>query len=159
MNIDAVHWPGHTRQFDLAMQHAPAFEGMRRNVLVFPVQYLVAREDGIAMVTGVVDAVLAIGKIGVHMTGQKFMLRLAGPVLEAAGALAVTALHFLQKHNIGTEQPQTIAQFMYRQPAIELRQALVDIVASDGKRTHARIIRSESGAAAVFTKRTRGNPS
>jgi hypothetical protein len=43
----------------------------------------------------------------------------------------VQPLYFLQKNNVRIEQPQTLAQFVHHHLAIELREALVDVVGRD----------------------------
>ena len=125
---------GHAGHLDFAMQHAAALEGVGGNVLVFPRQDLVARQDGVAVVAGVVDAVLAVGEVGVDMAREELGLRPARPVLKAAGAQAVAALHFLQEHDVGAQGAEAVAQFVHGQAPVELRQAFVDVVTGNVQR-------------------------
>ena len=134
MHVDAVHRHGDAGHLDLAMQHAAALERMGGDVLVLPGENLVARQDGIAVVAGVVDTVLAIGEIGIDLAGQEFMLGPVGPVLETAGTQSMTALHFLQKNDVGSQRAETVTQLMHRQAPVELRQALMDVVTGDMQR-------------------------
>jgi len=46
----------------------------------------------------------------------------------------VAALHFLQKHDVGSQRAEAVAQLVHRQALVELRQAFMDVVAGDVQR-------------------------
>src|SRR5574340_917108 len=76
-------------------------------------------------------AIRTKGEVGVDVPCQKLVLRLARPVLEAAGALAVAVLDFLQEDDVGAERGEALTHLVHGQAPVELRQALVDVVARD----------------------------
>jgi len=104
-----------------------ALEGVRGNVLVFPVENLVARQDGVA--------VWPCRRCSSCRRRSRYRHAPPGtraadarPVLEAAGAQAVAALHFLQEHDVGSQGAEAVSQLMHGQSPVELRQALVHVV-------------------------------
>jgi len=79
----------------------------------------------------VVDGVAAVGDVAPHLVGEEFVLRLVGPVIEARGVAAVLTLHLLQENDVRVEQAQVVAQLVDHHAAVELREALVDVVGGD----------------------------
>jgi hypothetical protein len=69
----------------------------------------------------VVNGVFTVGIIGPHGVGKKFVLRLIGPAGKSLRVTGMTALHFLQEHEIGVQHSQMLANFVYHQPALEKR--------------------------------------
>ena len=57
----------------------------------------------------------------VHGVGKKFVLRLIGPAGKSLRVTGMTALYFLQEHEIGVQHSQMLANFVYHQPALEKR--------------------------------------
>ncbi len=131
VHADAVQPLRHLRQLDLAVKHAATLQGMVRDVLVLGAQDRVAAEDGVAVVAVVVDGVAPVGEVRPHLVGEKFVLRLVGPVLETRGVAAVLPLHFLEEDDVRAEELQMIAQLVDHHAAVELRKALVDVVGGD----------------------------
>src|SRR3954447_8565416 len=67
---------------DFAMQHAAAFETMRRNITVVPANDGITAENRIAMVPLIVDRIFSVSKFRPYGMGQKLILRVARPVVE-----------------------------------------------------------------------------
>ena len=118
-------------RLDDAMQHAPAFGAANRNIVVFVVNDGKFGEQGVAVVSVVVHSVAPIGVLVPDFVGQKFVLRHLREVGNALRVGAVRAVHFLQKHQIGSHGPHRVAQLMQHKAPVESAEALVDV---DGER-------------------------
>lgn len=57
-------------------------------------------------------------------------------ISEASPVVCMLTLHLLQKHDVGVQLAQALAQFMHHHPLIEMGEALMDIVGSDSERLH-----------------------
>ena len=120
-------------QPDLAVEQAPALEGMRRDVLVL------VHDDGepgqhrVAVVTVPVDRVLAVRDLVPHRAGDEFVLRLDRPVDVPRRVPLVAADDFLQEEDVRIEADQSVAQLVNHHPPVELRESLVDVVGGDGE--------------------------
>lgn len=131
------------RQLDLAVQQAAALETVCRNIPVLALHDGEAAEDCVAVVSGLVYRILAIGTMRPHRTGDEFVLCLVGIVVVTLGMVAVFALHFLQEYDVGIQLAQSFAQPVHHDAAIEVREALVDVVGGDGQRAHVSRILAE----------------
>lgn len=118
------------RCLDLRVQDAAFFEAEMGDILVDRVDDWKSGEDGVAVVAVVVDDVFAIGRAP-DVTGQEFVLGIAGPVFVILGVFEVKSLYFLQKDNVGGEPIQLLFQLMNHHPPIELREPFVDVVGRD----------------------------
>ncbi len=110
------------------MQQAAPFKTQLRHILVVGMRDGEARQDGIAVVTVVIDDIAAISCRLPNVFGQKIVLRGLRPVLVPFGVPEMQALHFLQKNNIRPQYAQTLAQIMHSHVPIELRKTFVNIV-------------------------------
>src|SRR6476661_1613644 len=121
MHADAMqrHVPPRNRYF--AMQKPASLESMRRDILVVPARYGIARENGIAVMTMVVDRVAAVRKIAPYGISQELCLGLRRPVSMTRGIPVVSTLHLLQEDDVGAERAQTVPQLVNDQSPIEQR--------------------------------------
>ena len=86
------------------------------------------------MMSGVVNRIAPVREIRPPGFSNEFVLRLHGPIRETLRMVLVTALHLLQKQQIGIEQAQMMAHFVDDQPALEERQPFVNVVSRDVQR-------------------------
>ena len=101
---------------------------MRGNIHVIPPHNGVTAQDSVAVMSFIVHRIFSICEIRPDRVGQKLILRIAGPVLEARCVPLVLADHFLQKDDIRIERAQTVAQLMDHHPPVEMRETFVNIV-------------------------------
>ena len=93
VDADAMHRDVDPGQLNLAMQQPAALEAVRRDVLIGLAEDGMAAEDGIAMVTVVVDRIAAIGGLLPALLSQELMLRLRWPARMTPWMSEVQALH------------------------------------------------------------------
>jgi hypothetical protein len=133
VDIDAVHRLLPSVDLDLAMQQAPAFERMVRDVDVLPHRDRVAAHHRVAVVTVLVHGIHAVHAVAA-LVGEELVLAGHGPRDVAARIRVVLSLHFLQEGHVGLERLQAVADLVQHEAAIELRQPLVDVVRNDVER-------------------------
>lgn len=137
-------------QPDLAMEHAATFQSGLGDVFVFPGGDWVAGENGIAVMTIVVNRVASISESGPQRISQKFMLGHGRPARVPGGSSSRQPLNLLQEHDVPGEPVQALAQDMDGHP-MAARKALVDVVTDDAQSMHAATIR-----ATVAPRKARG---
>jgi len=113
------------------MQEAAPLAAVARDVLVLGAQDRIAAQDGVAVMAVVVDGIAAVGDVVPNLVGEEIVLRFVGPVVEARGVAAVLPQHLLQEDDVRVERAQTVAQLVDHHAAVELREALVDVVGGD----------------------------
>jgi hypothetical protein len=133
VHIDAMEAGTARSHLDLAMKHATTLELMRGDVLVLVRDDRESRQHGVAMMAVTVDDGFAVGDFLPDLVGDEFVLRLDRPVLVAVGVPLVDTLHFLQKHDVGIELAQLVAQLVNHHPPLEVRKAFVDVIGGDGE--------------------------
>ena len=97
------------------------------------------------MVTVIVDGVAAVHMLPV-LAGKKLVLRFGRAGGKAQRVAMIESLHFLQEHDIRIERAQPVAQLVDHHPAVEMRQALVDIERHHAQAGHHRAGSSKSSA-------------
>ena len=144
--------PGHAGDVDLAVEQSPTLEAMVGDVLVGARGDRKTAEDGVAVVTVVVDRIAAVGAVDPGAFGKKMVLRDGRPFRMALGVRQMHALDFLQEHEVGLETSQLIAQVVDHQATVELRKTLVDVIGADAQGRHRRalVVGSSSGLWVVF---------
>ena len=100
MDADAMNGCAEQGRFNLRVQDAALFKFEMRDILIVCMRNGKSRQDGVAVMAVVIDHVAAIGGRLPDVLGQKFVLRVGGPVLVLFGVDRVEALNFLQKHNV-----------------------------------------------------------
>ena len=163
MHAHAMQRTGPVRYGNLGMQQSTRFETMRRYVLIFPAQNRKPRQDRVAMITvavlciATVDVEIRLGTRAIPLLllllpqllfepvhfCQKLVLRPARPVAMTMRVPVVTARHFLQKHHIGIQGAQLVAQRVYHHPLVEDRQALVDVTGGNAQAGFLRMIHGQ----------------
>jgi hypothetical protein len=103
------------------------------NVLIGERQKAVAGEDGVTVVTVVVNRVAAVHVLPV-LAGEEGVLRIDRAAGEAHGKALVEPLHLLQEHHVGVERSKAVAQLVDHHAPVEVRQALVDVERDDPER-------------------------
>ena len=83
--------------------------------------HLVDSGAAFAVMATVVNGVFTVGIIGPHGVGKKFVLCLIRPAGKSLRVAGMTALHFLQEHEISVQRSQMLAHFVYHQSALEKR--------------------------------------
>ena len=83
------------------------------------------------MMTEIVHGILTVYTIGPLLIGKKFVLRRMGPMLPALGMAGMTALHFLQKNDVGIQSAQPRSQIMDHHALIKMRESFMYIIAGD----------------------------
>ena len=87
----------------------------------------------VAMVPLPINSVAAVGDLPPYGIGDELVLRLAGPVVIAAGVAIVGALHLLQEQDVGGHAVQLLLQLVDDHAPGEVRETLVDVVSRDGE--------------------------
>jgi hypothetical protein len=118
-------------QFDPAMQQTALLELQVRYILIEGMQDRKTRQDGITVMTMVIDHVPPVGRSMPVRFGQELMLWLTGPVGVLLFMAQMQSLHFLQKDNIGIEMTQALAQLMHHHAPVKAGKALVDVERRD----------------------------
>src|SRR3989338_8773780 len=95
---------------------------------------------------------------------DELMLRAARIVMKTLGMARMFALHFLQKHDVGIQLAQAIAQLVQHHTAVEMGKTFVNVVGSDFQRLHGgystqsalwRVLRATVLKAAQYPLRTK----
>ena len=119
------------RQFDTAMQQAALFKLQMRHVLIMAVDDREAREDGIAVMTMVIDHVAAIRTIQPMLVGEKLMLRSTRPIGMISLMQQVQSLDFLQEENVRVQAAELLPQLMHHHAPVKLGEAFMDVERRD----------------------------
>ena len=120
-------------EVDRAMEQAAAFECVRRDVEVLVRDDRESRQHRVAVVAVVRYGILPVRDLVPDRVGDELVLRLHRPVEMPGRVSAVHAHDLLQQQNVGGEAVQPLAQLVDHHPAIELREAFVDVVGRDGE--------------------------
>ncbi len=115
------------------MQQPSAFERVRGDVEVLLGDDRKSRQHRVAVMAVVRDRVLPVRDLPPHLVGDELVLRLDRPVLVPRRVSAVDADDLLQKHDVGGQTAQPVAQLVDHHSPVELREALVDVVGGDGE--------------------------
>ena len=156
VHVDAMQPLAPSRHLDLAMKQAAAFQAMVRDVDVLPHADRVRAHDRVAVVAVLVDGVHAVDAVRA-LVRDELVLRDVGPCDVAARVAFVLALHFLQERDFRAELAQAVADVVQHEPAVELRESLVDVVRDDaeGFRGHvSAFFREASGSPCDCSTRT-----
>ena len=88
------------------------------------------------MMPRLIHGILAIDAMRPDFFRDEFVLRAVRVVWVAPRMVRVLALHFLQEYDIGVQLAQAVAQLVQHHAAVELGEALVDIVGGNLQRWH-----------------------
>lgn len=119
------------RDLHFTMQQTTPLEAVVGDVLIVAAQNRKATENGIAMMAVVVHGVPAIRNRRPDVARKKLVLRFAGPVLMAARVAEMQPLHLLQEDDVHFELTQALTQLVNHHAAVELGEALVNVVCAD----------------------------
>ena len=92
------------------------------------------------MVPRLVHRILAIDGMRPNLFRDELMLRAFRIVVITLAMLRMLPLHLLQKHDVGIQFAQPLAQRVQHHTAIEIGKALVDIVGGDFEGRHGGIL-------------------
>lgn len=88
-------------------------------------------EDRVAVVSMVVDRILAVGGLVPDLLRQKLVLWIQRPVGMGDLVAHMHTLDLLQKHQVNIQRAQTLAQVVDHHATVELGKALVNVVRAD----------------------------
>lgn len=116
---------------DGAMQKTAAGRSHVGDIDVFPSDERVFAEDGIAVVAGFIDGVLAIGVMLPDLVGEKFELTVIRPVVKPVVGDGTFAVYLLQKEHVGINITQRFLYIMQDKAAITDAESFMDVVCQD----------------------------
>jgi len=115
-------------QSNNAVQQAAAGPREGRYVNIFPVLEWMFAQDGIAVMTGIVNRILAVGVERPSVFSEKLKLGQNRPVGDFLLMAQVLALHFLDKHQVGIGGYQCIPDLVQHKAPVADIKAFVDVV-------------------------------
>ena len=115
------------RHLQYTVQQAPPFGPADGRVAVAEIDDRKLGQHGVAMVALGVDGVAAIGKLGPDAVGQKLVMGGGRVVGEPACMRDMAPADFLQKHHVGRDAANGLAQLMQDEFAVEETESLVDV--------------------------------
>lgn len=132
VNAERVH--AAFMNFEHSVEQAATLETVHRHVVIADRMNRKAGQNGVAMVSMLVDGIAPVVHLRPVRAGQVISLVLFRPVGEAPRVTRVTALYFLQEHDIRAQCVEFMLEVMHDKSPIEWRQALVHVEAGNGKR-------------------------
>ena len=132
VQVDAVFAVG-SGVTDGPVQETALREAQHRGVDVVPAHEWELAEDGVAVVTVLIDRILAIGVVCPDGVGEVLQLGLRRPARHLFLVFAVGAHHLLQKHNVGSTVAQALADLAEYQSLRPEGETLVDIETEDSE--------------------------
>ena len=128
-----MHAPLHrfvlsARQRDLAVQQPTALKAMRGHIRVEGLQNREAAQYRVAVMSRFVYRIFPINGMRPDLLGNEVVLRASRIIVESLTMLCMFPLHFLQEHDIGIQFSQSLAQRVQHHTAIEIGEALVNVV-------------------------------
>src|SRR5450759_3813947 len=123
-------------QIDLAMQQPAAFKSMSGNIGVQGLQDRKTAQYRVAMMPRLIYRVLPINGMRPNLSRDEIVLRAFRIVVITLAMQRMLTLHLLQEHDVGIHLAQPLAQLVQHDAAIEIGEALVDIVGGDFQGSH-----------------------
>lgn len=118
----------HLWQSNNAMQQAATGPGEGRYIDVFPALERMSAQDGIAVMAGIVNGILAVNVERPGVFGEKLKLGQNRPVGDFLLMPPVLTLHFLQKHQIGIGGYQRIPDLVQHETPVADIETFMDVI-------------------------------